>query len=183
MINETFFRTALFIYGIFCILICIYFLRTGTDNIRKREQLCRKVYPGTLITLISLLYCVPLAEPIAPDFLAGMLYPIAVVLTIICHKFADYHFSRAVSGFTILVTLTFITNLWTYSMPESHLITKLFAAFTYILAVAAITISAKPYLLRDWFRKLAVCTKMKYSTTTFFAVYALLCFIIGTLYA
>jgi hypothetical protein len=172
MINELFFEIALYIFSAISLITAIYFYFTTKENVKDREKFCRRIKSGTFLTMIALLCCAPISEPVVPNFLIPYLFPLAIVFTFLAYKYIDYHMSRAIAGTSILIAGFFVANLWTFAYPENSFIGISFALLIYTLGIIGITISAKPYLLRDWFRKVANCKKAKYITIIYFMLFS-----------
>ncbi len=174
MVDQNFFITGLFIFTAILIATVIYILKTNEGTVPAREKLARCVSLGTALIFIDFLWCVPISQPIAPDFIVPYIWPLAFILTAIGYKFSDFHFARATGGFLILTSSFFLTNLWAFGTPESSIIAKFFALFCILLGIAGLFISGKPYLFRDWFRKFAKTPKLKLATAIYLILFSAL---------
>lgn len=146
------------------------FFTASANNIGKLEKLCRNNIAGIAYALPTALLCVPLAIPVSPDFLILWLYPLAVVLPILCFYHIDHYAARGVSFFLILLSYDAIHGVF-----ENHIAGGGIATIILLInGVAAIWLSAIPCTLRDIFRKAAVNKYWKYALSSYSAVMGLL---------
>jgi hypothetical protein len=171
MVNKDIFQVGLFCFSVFLLFSIIYLVMTTGDNVRNREKLARSLFIGTGIIGLDLLCCVPLSQPIAPNFIIPYMFPLAVVLTIGSFLFLDYHFSRGIAGLLILFVIFNLSNIWAFSNPEGSVFVMVFSFLTMVLGVLALFLSAKPYLLRDCFRRAASSRVFKLSLSSFLVIY------------
>ena len=141
------------VYGV-CAVI---FLRTTPGNLPQREKLCRNRIAGLLLTLPSTLQCVPLAYPVSPGFLQSLLPVLAVVLPVLCYFHIDFYAARALALWMIVSAYGMIHTAFDYNLPGL----KIIAVMAWTAGIAGIWLSARPYLLRDCFRKAAAGKKFR----------------------
>ena len=142
---------ALFSFEVFAVVAAI-FLRTTPDNLRQREAWCRHKWAGLLLTLPSVLRCVPLAAPVSPEFLAPWLLPLAIVLPILCFFHIDAYAARGLALWLIVAAYGQIHTAFDCRIPGAAAVTVV----CWLGGIAGIWLSAKPYLLRDALRLAAV---------------------------
>ena len=135
---------------IFGALTCLL-AKVSPQNIGAAEKLCRSRVAGLLIALPCTLMCVPLAIPVSPGFLIVFLRPLALALPILAYFHLDYYASRAWAFALILGAYDVIHGCFDRHIPWSGTVTLIMLLQT----VAGIWFSAKPYLLRDLFRRAA----------------------------
>ena len=140
-------------------LLAWLFFTAYAGNISKLEKLCRNKYAGLALSLPCALLCVPLAVPVSPQFLIIWLYPLAIVLPLLCYWHIDYYASRGLSFFLILLAYDLVHGCFELAVPGGSVITVIWL----LLGIAGIWIAAKPCTLRDIFRKAAVSKYWKYS--------------------
>ena len=179
MVDKNLFITALIATAVFSVITTLYLKMTKQENIQSRERLARNSIIGSILIFAGLLWCVPVSRPIAPDMLLPYLFPIAIGLGIICAKFIDFHFARAIGGLIILTSSMLLSNVWAFTKTEAQFLPALFAFLTFLFAIIGLFISGKPYLFRDWLRKAAVSSKFKTSVGSFFVAYAVVCAVLA----
>ena len=147
----------------------VMFLRTVPENVPSRETWCRSRWTGLLLTLPAALRCVPLAFPVSPDFLLPLLWPLAVVLPVLCFFWIDAYAARGLAFWLIVAAYGQIHTAFDLDMPGTAAV----AAVGWLAGIAGIWISAKPYLLRDLFRAAAVRRSVCYAVAGGFLAAAL----------
>ncbi|MBR7121439.1 MAG: hypothetical protein IKC94_04275 [Lentisphaeria bacterium] len=146
------------------------FFTASEKNIAALEKLCRNRIAGIAYALPAALLCVPLAIPVSPDFLILWLYPLAVVLPVLCYFHIDHYAARGVSFFLILLAYDAIHGVFENHIPGAGVITIILLSS----GIAAIWLSAVPCTLRDIFRKAAAGKYWKYAASAAAAVMSLL---------
>ena len=144
------------------------FLSVSDANIGTMEKLCRNRAAGLILALPSTLLCGPLAIPVTPGFLLFWLWPLAVILPVLCYFYLDSYASRGLAFFLILLAYDLIHGVFdnrTFGAPAITVIALL-------AGIAGIWISAKPCTLRDIFRKAAGSKYWKYSAAAAAAIIA-----------
>jgi hypothetical protein len=169
MSDIAIFIAGLFGMGIIGTLTAIFMLRLKADNISYYEQVARLRYVGAGIAFIALLWCVPNAKPIVWDWLLPALYPLVFVCTIIAWLFLDYLFARAIGGLCILTAYWFLHDAFTFH----SFLSPAFAIFCWIIGIAGLFFSAKPYLFRDMLRKISVKNSWKTVISSYLILFAL----------
>ena len=127
------------------------FLLTAPENVPGRDKLCRSRWAGLLLTLPATLRCVPRAVPVTPDLLLPWLWPLAIVLPVLCFFWIDAYAARGLALWLIVAAFGQIHTAYDLEMPGTAVV----AAVGWLAGIAGIWISAKPYLLRDLFRAAA----------------------------
>ena len=142
---------------VFALLAYLLYCTTGT-NLAEREKLCRNNPAGLILSLPCALLCVPLAIPVSPDFLVIMLYPLAVILPVLCYFYIDFYAARGLAFFLILWAYDTVHAAFEIHIPGAAAVT-----ITALLwGSAGIWLAAKPAALRDLFRKVSVDKKWKF---------------------
>ena len=146
-------------------------LKSGSDRLEKLEKLTRNPVIGLLFGWSALLFCVPHAAAVSPDFLQKFLYPLAIIVPIIgCFK-VDYPASRAVSGTLILCAY----NLIHLAFDNNLAATPLYAVAGWLSGAFAIWCSGLPWTWRDIFR---ICASSRRKR----AIFAVIFFILSIIY-
>jgi hypothetical protein len=144
----------LLIFAAIGVLLC----RTSEKNIAKMEKLCRNKVVGLALSLPCALLCVPLAVPVSPGFLQIWLWPLAIVLPLLCYFHIDYYASRGLAFMLILWAYDVVHGAFELKIPVAPAVTVI----ALLLGMSGIWLAAKPCLLRDIFRKAAVSKRWKY---------------------
>ena len=144
----------LLIFAAIGVLLC----RTSEKNIVKMEKLCRNKVVGLALSLPCALLCVPLAVPVSPGFLQIWLWPLAIVLPLLCYSHIDYYASRGLAFMLILWAYDVVHGAFELKIPAAPAVTVI----ALLLGISGIWLAAKPCLLRDIFRKAAVSKRWKY---------------------
>lgn len=160
---------ALFLLATSALLISIWCYRLNTASLPKWEALPRNIIFGVTFAAIDLAWCVPQSKPIAPDFMASWLIPIAIVCLWLSYQFLDYLFSRALGGFLILFAHYLLYASFVYHAPMKPLVSIL----CYFMGTVGIFFCGKPHLMRDLIRKIAQNNKWRLSITAIIAIYAI----------
>ena len=129
----------------------VLFFRMTPERIPGAEKLCRSKLLGIILTLPAALQCVPLAIPVSPGFLLPWLLPVAVILPVLCWYFIDFYAARGFALWMIVSAYGMIHTAFDHHIPGRQAVIVLL----WLAGIAGMWISAKPYLLRDLFRKSA----------------------------
>lgn len=154
----------------------VIFCRAGEERVAKLEKLTRERWSGMVMGWIALTMCVPHTEVIAPAFLLPLLWPLAVVIPVLCFFYIDYCMARAFAGLLIIYAYDLVHSAYELKIPFAAVVT----VAAWLIGIAGIWISGKPCALRDWFRISAKSRKWKivYAACSFLAgacaVYTLL---------
>jgi len=173
------YTSALIACGLASLVMAFWAGRMNIERLPKWESLPRNRNIAVVLVFLCLLWCVPQAKPIVWDWMLPWLYPLAIAFTILGFFFLDYLFSRAIGGFFILLTYYFVHEAFTFHTP----IIALFAIMCWVLAIMGLFFSGKPHLCRDFIRKLAKSSRIRYTATTYFIVYGLMCLTLGIIHA
>ena len=140
------------------LLAAAVFFRTVPENVPQREKLCRSRLAGIILTLPPAIMCVPLAEPVSPAFLLPWLLPLAVILPVLCIFFIDHYAARGFALWMVVSAYGMIHTAFDCKIPGSGILTVIL----WLAGIAGMIISAKPYFLRDWLRKSAEKSQIRY---------------------
>ncbi len=173
------YTTALIACGFASLVMAFWAGRMNLTRLPKWESLPRNRNIGVILVFLCLLWCVPQARPIVWDWMLPWLYPLAIAFSILGFMFLDYLFSRAIGGFFILLTYYFVHEAFTFHTP----VLALFAIMCWALGILGLFFSGKPHLSRDFIRKLAKSTHIRYTATAYFAAYGVLCLTLGIIHA
>ena len=88
--------------------------RTSRENLARREAWTRHKLCGTIMAYIAFIVCVPYAKVVSPDFLIPLLWPLALIMPIVCGWFVDYPTARGV-GVSIPFNPTSLTSFFLLS--------------------------------------------------------------------
>ncbi len=149
------------------------------QNLPSRQALARNPQWGVILGLLCLLWCIPHAQPIVWDWMRPWLLPLAIAFAGIGYFFLDYLFARALGGLLILSAYYYLHASFTFHTPAS----QLFAVMCWSFGIGGLFLAAKPYLLRDLIRQMAVDWRWKVALQLFLAVFALYCLTVGIVHA
>lgn len=142
------------------------------------EKLLRNRNLGIPLALAGLLWCVPYSRPLVWDWMAPWLLPLVVVLTVLVYFYLEYLPSRAVAGIMILYTAYVAQESYAFHTPGAGWLMIL----SWMMAVVGMFIAAKPYLIRDYFRKIVVDERYRLIGVAFFTVYGLWSLTVGVIH-
>lgn len=154
---------------ILSLLVALFFLLILREkNLLFWEKLPRERISGGILGFLALLAFIPNVEPMFPvEKYLGILLILAVVLAILCYLYADHIFARAFAGILILCAHASLAE----SYAENVRFTSFFAVVALLYGSCGILIAAKPYYLRDLFRKCAANVYWKSSVVLFGTVW------------
>jgi hypothetical protein len=173
------YTTALVACGLASLLVAVWAGRMNLERLPKWESLPRNRNIAVILVLLCLLWCVPQAKPIVWVWMLPWLYPLAIFFSILSFFFLDYLFSRAIGGFFILLTYYFAHEAFTFHTP----VLALFAIMCWALGILGLFFSGKPHLFRDFIRKLAKSSRIRYTAVAYFSAYGILCLTLGIIHA
>lgn len=162
------FRGALLLAAILELGTAVWLLRLRPEKRDAVDRIPRNKYAGILLGFPALLWCVPHAQPIVFNWMLPMLYPAAVIFTVLAWFFLDYLCSRALGGILILSTYFFVYSAFEWHTPYL----PLFSGLYWILGIAGICFSGKPCWMRDLLRLCCSAPRYRYITAGFCAVLA-----------
>ena len=142
----------------------IYLLTTDAQNLAGREKFARIRWSAFFPGLPVLLWCVPHAEVVAPDFLLPFLYPIAIIVPIASFFVLDYINARVISGCAIIAAYEIIHRSFDLALPLAPAL----AVFGWLLGFFGIWCSGIPHHFRDIFRLAARSKKLRITASIFF---------------
>ncbi len=178
MINSpTFFLCVLFGVSLFSFFLIFWSGKLVPSNPEKWEALPRNIFIGMVIAIIDLAICVPQSEPIVPTGMISWLVPIACVSAWIIYQFLDYIFARAFGGMLILLAHFLLFASFSLQTPGKPLLSLL----CFAIGTLGIFFCGKPYLMRDYIRKIASSKKWRSAAVSISAIYAITFLIIGIL--
>jgi len=146
-----FFITESSLLGLIFAALALGFAFVSEGNIGFFEKAVRNRYAGFLLALPALIHCIPYAEVVSPGFLLPLLWPLAVGIPVLCFFFIDFYTARAIAGAAILYAYDLVHTAYEWKLPGAVIWTVL----AWLIGIGGIWISAKPWLLRDAFRKAA----------------------------
>lgn len=179
MTEYTVYVVSLWLGALLAIGATVWLSLLNPQNLEDREALARNQQLGVILGLLCLLWCIPHARPIVWDWLLPWLLPLTVAFAGIGYFFLDYLFARALGGLLILSAFYYLHASFSFHTPAS----QLFAVMCWLLGICGLFLSAKPYLLRDLIRQVAVARKWKVSLQVFLTVFALYCLTVGIIHA
>ncbi len=136
-------------------VIAIWCNRLNPENLSKYESWPRNRLVGLLLGWVELAICVPHAMVISPNCLQPLLWPLAVIIPVLCYFYIDYATARAVGGAMILWSYYLIHKGFDLHTP----MLAIPAVLGWVFGLAGIWVSGKPCSLRDWIR---LCSKSTY---------------------
>ena len=140
---------------------------TTAGNLPRREAWTRHKLCGIAMAYIAFIVCVPYAKVVSPDFLIPLLWPLALIMPVVCGLFVDYPTARGVGGLAILLAYLVVHEGFEMKIP----LAPLFAAAAWIFGCVGIWLSALPWKLRDLFR---AGPKIRRAWAVFLFVFAVL---------
>lgn len=160
-----------FVYAVAAML----FLRTTPETLPQREKLCRNRIVGVCLATPATLLCVPLAIPVCPGFLLPLLWPLAVILPVLCYFYIDFYAARSLALWMIVSAYGMIHTAFDHGLAGLQIIT----IAAWIAGIAGIWISAKPYLLRNYFRSAAEKRFFRWGCVIFATIMMLVSLAVG----
>lgn len=134
------------------LLVVLSFLLLRTSTLPFWEKLPRERISGGILGLLALLAFIPNVEPMFPvEKHLGILIFLAVILAVLCYLYIDHIFARAFAGILILCAHASLAESYAANVRFS----SFFAVITLFYGTCGIVLAAKPYYLRDLFRKCA----------------------------
>ena len=156
--------------GIAAALLAVVFaaaiFKLDQKNLTFFEKLCRNKNAGIIIGFPLICWCVPHTQAIIFDWALPYLWYAAVILSVLSYFYLDYLCARAIGGAFIIGAYCFVHWAFEFNAPLAAGMTVM----AWLWGIAGITISAKPSLLRDYFRKCAANGKFKIASYVFFAL-------------
>ena len=152
---------------IFLTLLCIFcagsgiaFLSMNRKNLPFWEKLPRNRVSGGIVGTLALLCFIPNVRPLfSPEENLYWLIPAALALSALCYFYLDHLFARACAGAMILLVHYLLAQSFTADLKGRGV----FALFCFAAGSFAIFTAAKPYVLRDCFRKM--CQEQRWKLT------------------
>ena len=175
--TPTFFICVLLAVSFFSFFLSAWSSKLVPSNLERWEALPRNILYGMIIAIIDLAICVPLSKPIVPTGMISWLVPLACVSAWIIYQFLDYIFARAFGGFLILLAHYMLFVSFALKTPASPLLSLL----CFIFGTLGIFFCGKPYLMRDYIRKIASNKKWRTATVAISAMYGGAFLVIGIL--
>ena len=155
------------IFTLFLAALCIFtagssvaFLKMDPQTLKFWETLPRNRSIGIVIGVLALLGFIPNVRPLfSPEENLYWLIPAALALALLCYLYLDFLFARACAGGMILLIHYLLAQAFTGDLKGR----SCFAVLCFAAGTFAILIAAKPYWLRDCFRKM--CQKKIWKMT------------------
>ncbi len=178
MTEYQIYTMALIACGLFSLVIAFWTAKMCPEKLPKWESLPRDRNFAVVLVFLCLLWCVPQAKPIVWDWMLPWLYPMAVAFSILGFMYLDYLFARAAGGLFILLTYYFVHEAFTFHTPAL----AFFAVMCWALGILGLFFSGKPHLCRDFIRKLAKSSHIRYTALSYFAIFGVLCLTLGIIH-
>ena len=131
-----------------CACLACLLLAVSPGVLPRREAWTRNKPLGMILAYIAFIICVPYAEVVSPDFLLPFLWPLALVMPVVCALYVDYPTARAVGGLLILLAYLAVHAGFELSLPLAPALSVL----SWLTGIFGIWLSAQPWKLRDLFR-------------------------------
>ena len=173
--SPTFFVCILFAVALFSTFLIFWSGKLVPSNLKKWEPLPRNILFGMIIAIIDLAICVPQSRPIVPVWMLSWLIPLACVSAWIVYQFLDYIFARAFGGFLILLAHYLLFASFLLKVPGK----PLFSLLCFGVGTLGIFFCGKPYLMRDYIRKIASNRKWRTAAVSISAIYAVIFLTVG----
>lgn len=126
----------------------VLLLTTNERNLAGREKFARFRWSAIFPGIPALLWCVPHAQAVAPNFLLVFLYPLAIIIPILSYFVLDYITARVISGLAIIAAYEVIHRAFNAQMAWSELL----VVYSWLLGFFGIWCSGIPCHFRDIFR-------------------------------
>lgn len=175
--SPLFFTCVLFAVSLFSFFLSIWSSKLLPSSLEKWEALPRNILFGMIIATIDLAICVPLSKPIVPTGMISWLIPMACISVWIIYQFLDYIFARAFGGFLVLLAHYMLFVSFYLKTPAKPLLSLLCFAF----GTLGIFFCGKPYLMRDYIRKIAASKKWRTAVVAISAMYGGVFLVIGVM--
>lgn len=163
------YEVALLLAGLFSFAIAASHFKIKNDNLGLLENKLRKRNLGVIPALLALLWCIPHAQPIVWDWTLPWLIPMVLLFTVLAYFYLENLLPRAIGGIFILYGCYIAQESFTWHTPGASWLVTL----TWIIAIAGMFIAAKPYLVRDYLRKVANDDRYRFIGAGFWGVYGL----------
>ncbi|MCQ2352324.1 MAG: hypothetical protein MJ033_02465 [Victivallaceae bacterium] len=156
--------------ALFCGAFSVWYATASAGNLAGREKTARIRWVGIVFGIPALVWCIPHAGAVAPDFLAPLFWPLAIVVPITGYFVLDFIFARVAAGWAIIFGYQLV-HLSFEGMIPCH---TLFAIAGWLLGIGGIWVSGIPRHFRDAVRLAARNWHFRIAMTLFFAIVALL---------
>lgn len=157
MTEQLLYRIWMIPGGLFLLISGIFFLRLNQENLKRFESLPRNRYFGLFAGWFGLIWCIPHAQAVAPQFLIPFMWPIALIAPVAAFFCLDYMTARAFGGLLIIISYEALHQSFALALPLAGVI----AVLSWILGACGIWISGIPYSFRDAIRLAAAKTLWK----------------------
>ena len=134
-----------------CGYLAYLLLDVTPEKLPLRERWTRNKPLGMILAYVAFIVCVPYAEVVSPDFLIPLLWPLALVMPVVCALYVDYPTARAVGGLLILLAYLVVHDGFELVLPLAPAL----SVVSWAVGIAGIWLSAQPWKLRDLFRSSA----------------------------
>lgn len=148
MTEQILYRLWMIPGGIFLLSAGIFFQLLKPENLKRFESLPRNRYFGLVIGWLGLIWCIPHAQAVAPQFLLPLMWPLAIIVPIASFFCLDYMTARAFGAVLIIVSYEALHRSFNLALPLAGVI----AVISWILGACGIWISGIPYHFRDAIR-------------------------------
>ncbi len=160
---------ALFLSAGLSAALAYWFFRSLPEDPKRWEALPRSVFLGAFLAAVDLGWCVPQSEPVVPDSMKNLVFPLAVVAFFACYFYLDYLFSRAFGGLLILSAHYFLQASFANDAPVRPVISALCLA----MGTLGVFLCGKPHWMRDIIRQIIAKRNWRVGAVAIASVYAL----------
>lgn len=148
MTEQLLYRIWMIPGGIFLLISGIFFFCLNAGDLKRFEALPRNRYFGLFAGWFGLIWCIPHAQAVAPQFLIPLMWPLALIAPVAAFFCLDYMTARAFGGLLIIISYEALHQSFALALPLAGVI----AVVSWILGGCGIWISGIPYHFRDAIR-------------------------------
>ncbi len=156
--------------ALFCGALCWWFFTAAPEKLPQRDGVGRIRWVGIAFGIPALIWCIPHAGAVSPDFLIPFFWPIAIVAPIAAYYVLDFCLARVAAGWAIIFAYQMVHLSFDEIIP-GHV---LFAFAGWMLGIGGIWVSGIPRHFRDAERLAARDRRFGIAMTIFFAITSLL---------
>ena len=157
MTEQILYRLWVISGGIFLLISGLFFLKVNAENLKRFEAVPRNRYFGLVSGWFGLIWCIPHAQAVVPQFLLPFMWPIALAAPVAAFFCLDYMTARAFGGLLIIFSYEALHRSFNLDLPLAGVI----AVVSWLLGGCGIWISGIPYHFRDAIRLAAEKKKYK----------------------
>ncbi len=154
----------------FCGAFSVWYATSSEDKLAGREKIARIRWVGIVFGIPALIWCIPHAGAVAPDFLIPLFWPLAIAVPVAGYFVLDFIFSRVAAGWAIILGYQLV-HLSFEGMIPGHTV---FAIVGWLLGIGGIWVSGIPRHFRDAARLAARNASFRIAMTICFAAAAVI---------